>query len=146
MKIGHVHLKVAELSRAEAFYRALLGATVTERVDGVFAFLSMGEAHHELALQAIGAGAPVPAPGSVGLYHTAFEVPGPAQLREAVDKLEAMRVEYSLVDHGISWALYTADPDGHGVEIYVDRRRHSGGAEFWRGRSRVLSRQDLVGG
>ncbi len=143
IRIGHVHLKVGDLGRAESFYVNLLGARVTERVAGDFAFLSMGEAHHEVALQALGPSAQAPAAHSLGLYHSAFEVSDGAGLLRAVDKLEDMGVDYTLVDHGISWALYCSDPDGNGVEIFLDRRKKPGGAELWHGSSRRLSREDI---
>jgi catechol 2,3-dioxygenase len=135
VKLGHVHLKVRDLDAAVEFYVGLLGMRVSERVGGRFAFLTLGEAHHDLALQALGAGAPGPAFDAVGLYHVAFELPDRRAFAEAWRRLGAMRREASAADHRISWAIYCADPDGNGVELYVDTRADLPGATLWRGAS-----------
>lgn len=141
-RIGHVHLKVRDLERSVAFYRRILGLEVTERVGPGFAFLSSGESHHELALQEVGEGAESPPPRSVGLYHTAWEVADREAFADARDVLAEAGVAAEAVDHGISWALYFRDPDGQGVEIYLDRRGAPGGTERWRGQTRPLPVQD----
>ncbi|NDC36511.1 MAG: biphenyl-2,3-diol 1,2-dioxygenase [Proteobacteria bacterium] len=146
MRIGHVHLKVRNLDRAVAFYSALLGAKVTERLGQHYAFLTMGEAHHELALQALGDDAKSPPPHAVGLYHSAFEVASQGELAAAIERLKALGSRCDLVDHGISWALYTADPDGNGVEIYLDRRQAAGGAKSWNGQSYALDLETIKTG
>ncbi len=143
MRIGHVHLKVRDLERSEQYYKVLLGASETDRVNGVFSFLTLGQAHHDIALQEVGADAPLPEQGGVGLYHTAFEVDSAAELLKATNTLEALNTGYSLVDHGISWALYTADPDGNGVEIFLDRRQAESGVSSWNGRSSRLSKAQI---
>ena len=137
MKVGHVHLKVRDLDRALAFYRDLLGLRVTERLDDDMVFLTFGAAHHDIALQAVGPGAPAAAPRAVGLYHTAFEVETDAELRDIAKKLCDAGFSGAAVDHGISHAYYTADPDGNGVEIYRDTRGESSRPE-WHGRSVAL--------
>lgn len=141
--LGHVHLKVRDLERAIGFYSRVLGLRVTERVDAHFAFLSGGDAHHEVALQELGPEAAGPDPHGVGLYHVAFEVPDAASLATAYDMLVEAGIPVAAVDHAISWALYFADPDGNGVEIYLDRRRSPGGDALWHGRSRRLTREAL---
>jgi catechol 2,3-dioxygenase len=118
--VGHVHLKVRDVDRAVAFYRDVLGLEVTER-HGTFAFLSFGERHHDVALQGVGADADPPGPG-IGLYHTAFEVESGPALAATYDRLQDRGVPVSPVDHGISKALYFDDPDGNGVEVYLDTR------------------------
>ena len=143
MNIGHVHLKVRSLERSEEFYLKLLGAKITERLNGHYSFLSMGEAHHEIALQAIGNSAHSPTQEMVGLYHSAFEVDSAEELSMTIERLEQLGAEFALVDHGISWAVYTSDPDGNGVEVYLDRRKMSGGVERWNGQSRRLKRQEI---
>jgi catechol 2,3-dioxygenase len=143
MKLGHVHLKVRSLPEAERFYTTALGLKVTERIGRHFVFLSFGEAHHDVALQALGESARPPAPGTVGLYHSAFEVPGAAALLSALSRLDELGVRTSLVDHGLSWAIYTHDPDGNGVEIYLDRRESHDGRTVWSGRSYELTRDDI---
>src|SRR3954469_6733384 len=108
MKLGHVHLKVRNLARSLAFYERAFGLRLRERA-GRFAFLSDGDAHHELALQEVGDQAPIPQPHSVGLYHVALEVPDANALRQACQTLREMGVEAAAVDHGISHALYFSD-------------------------------------
>ena len=120
--VGHVHLKVSDLERSEAFYREALGLEVSERVGTSFVFMSFGDAHHDLALQGH-ADAPAADPEALGLYHFAVEVADEAELARAVDRVREAGVEFTAVDHGISKSIYFSDPDGHGVEIYCDTRR-----------------------
>jgi len=130
--LGHVHLKVREVDRAVEFYRDVLGLEVTERV-GNFAFLSYGEHHHDVALQEVGTDAP-PAPDrGVGLYHAAFEVDDATALVATHRRLRERGVEVAPVDHGISKALYFDDPDGNGLEVYLDTREED--REEWRGKN-----------
>jgi catechol 2,3-dioxygenase len=121
MTIGHVHLKVSDLDRSEAFYCEVLGLEVTERVGRSFVFMSFGEAHHDLAIQGH-PDAPQADPESLGLYHFAVEVPDEEALALAVDRIRDAEIEFAAVDHGISKSLYFSDPDGNGVEIYCDTR------------------------
>ena len=141
-RLGHVHLKVRDLARSVEFYTSLLDLRVTEQV-GDFAFLTFGEAHHDLALQALGEDAPAAREHAVGLYHVAFEVADARALLSRYDHLLRMNVPFVAVDHGISWALYLSDPDGNGVEIYLDTRQSHAGADEWHGRSRALEREDI---
>lgn len=134
MKLGHVHLKVRELDRSVAFYTTLFGLLVEERLDG-FAFLNDGVVHHSLALQELGPLAPRAHPLSVGLYHVAFEVESDEAFRAFEARLEEMGIRHQSVDHGISWATYFNDPDGNGLEVYVDRRRATDGRGIWNGTS-----------
>lgn len=129
--LGHVHLTVRDVDRAIAFYRTHLDLTVTER-EGPYAFLSWGSRHHDVALQEVGVDAAGPADG-VGLYHAAFEVDDCAALGRIYDRLRAADVPVDPVDHGISTALYFDDPDGNGLEVYVDTR--SAPDQRWGGRS-----------
>lgn len=142
-KLGHVHLKVRDLDRSIEFYRTLLGLAVTERVNDSFAFLSFGSAHHDLALQALGPNAMSESAGNVGLYHIAFELDDPAQLLFTYEKLKELIYPCILVDHGISWALYSEDPDGIGLEFYIDRRAEIKGSNNWNGKSSRLTEDDL---
>jgi catechol 2,3-dioxygenase len=144
VKLGHVHLKVRDLDAAVEFYVALLGMRVTEHIGGRFAFLSFGDAHHDLALQALGAGAPGPAFDAVGLSHVAFELPDRQAFAEAWQRLAAMRREASAADHRIAWSIYCADPAGNGVELYVDTRAELDGASAWRGASVPLDDAAIV--
>jgi len=134
-ELGHVHLRVRELDRSVPFYVDVLDLSVTERA-GRYAFLSAGERHHDVALQAVGADAPGPGRG-VGLFHVAFEVPDRETLRAVRDRLRERELRVSPVDHGISEALYFEDPDGNGLEVYRDTRAEAGRQE-WDGRNRPL--------
>jgi catechol 2,3-dioxygenase len=123
VRIGHVHLKVADLERAIGFYHGVLGFDITQRWGGQAAFLSAGGYHHHIGLntwQSLG-GKP-PAPGTTGLYHVAILYPTRALLGDALRRLMAARIELDgAADHGVSEALYLRDPDENGVELYWDK-------------------------
>jgi len=123
IRIGHIHLKVAELERALTFYRDVLGFELTQRFGRQAAFLSAGGYHHHIGLNIWeSAGGPPPAPGTTGLYHLAILYPTRALLADALRRLLAAGVELEgAADHGVSEALYLRDPDGNGVELYWDR-------------------------
>ena len=124
-QIGHVHLKVADLERALAFYRDLLGFEVTQLYGDQAAFVSAGGYHHHIGLNTWNSkGAPPASPHGVGLYHTAIVYPTRKDLAVIFDRL--YQAKYPLTgasDHGVSEALYLDDPDGNGVELYWDRPR-----------------------
>ncbi|MBB3900152.1 VOC family protein [Roseococcus suduntuyensis] len=123
-RIGHVHLKVADLPRALGFWRDVLGLEVMLERPGA-AFLSAGGYHHHIALNTWeSAGGTPPPVGHTGLYHVALLYPDRAALAAALRRvLEAgVRLE-GASDHGVSEALYLRDPDGNGVELYRDRPR-----------------------
>jgi catechol 2,3-dioxygenase len=121
--IGHVHLKVADLDRALAFYRDVLGFEVTQRYGRQAAFLSAGGYHHHIGLNTweSSGGAPPP-PGATGLYHLAILYPSRTELADALRRLIEAKIPLEgASDHGVSEALYLRDPDGNGVELYWDR-------------------------
>lgn len=122
-RVGHVHLKVADLDRAIAFYSGVLGFDLVARYGTQAAFLSAGGYHHHIGLntwESLG-GSPPP-PGHTGLYHTAFLVPDRKSLANVLKRLaEAGHPLTGASDHGVSEALYLDDPDGNGVELYRDR-------------------------
>ncbi|HET8838808.1 MAG TPA: VOC family protein [Flavobacteriaceae bacterium] len=124
-RIGHVHLKVADLSRALAFYRDLLGFELTTMYGDQAAFLSAGGYHHHIGLNTWESKDMPPAPRNApGLYHTAIVYPTRKDLGLVYERLR--RANYPLTgasDHGVSEALYLNDPDGNGVELYWDRPR-----------------------
>ncbi len=123
VRIGHVHLKVADLERAIAFYSGVLGFDLTQRYGRGAAFLSAGGYHHHIGLNVWESrgGAP-PAPGTTGLYHHAILYPTRASLADALRRLITHGIELDgASDHGVSEALYLRDPDGNGVELYWDR-------------------------
>ncbi len=121
--IGHVHLKVADLERALAFYCGVLGFEVTQRMGAGAAFISAGGYHHHIGLNTWESpGAAPPPPGTTGLYHLAILYPDRATLGNALRRLmEAGIALEGASDHGVSEALYLRDPDGNGVELYRDR-------------------------
>lgn len=122
-RIGHVHLKVADLERAIGFYSGVLGFEVQQRFGRSAAFLSAGGYHHHIGLNTWeSAGATPPPPGHTGLYHTAFLYPDRAQLGDALRRVVAAGIPLTgAADHGVSEAIYLDDPDGNGVELYRDR-------------------------
>src|SRR5881628_671104 len=122
-RIGHVHLKVADLDRALAFYRDVLGFEVTQRYGSQAVFLSAGGYHHHIALNTWeSAGGQPPAPGTTGLYHVAILYPSRAELADALRRvLDAGIPLEGASDHGVSESIYLRDPDGNGVELYRDR-------------------------
>ena len=127
-QIGHVHLKVADLERALAFYRDLLGFELITTYGKDAAFISAGGYHHHIGLNTwYSKGAPPSSPYGVGLFHTAIVYPTRKDLAVILDRLQ--KAHYPLTgasDHGVSEALYLNDPDGNGVELYWDRPR-----ELW---------------
>ena len=138
MKLGHIHLKVRNLEKAVAFYKRYLKVTERERIGDTFSFLSGTDIHHEIALQKLGADAPIPSPLSVGLYHLAFEVDSREELKEVYEKLIADDIPYVLVDHRISVAMYFMDPDQNGLEVYHDTRTEEQGSDKWQGIDRPI--------
>jgi catechol 2,3-dioxygenase len=125
VRIGHVHLKVADLDRAIAFYSGVLGFEVMQKLGNSAAFLSAGGYHHHIGLNTWeSAGGPPPPAGTTGLYHLAIVYPTRAELGDALKRLISAGVPLQgASDHGVSEALYLADPDGNGVELYWDRPR-----------------------
>ena len=124
-RIGHVHLKVADLERALGFYRDVLGFEVTQRLGPSAAFLSAGGYHHHIGLNIWeSAGGRPPAEGATGLYHLAILYPTRAELADALRRLMKAGIPLEgASDHGVSEALYLRDPDDNGVELYRGRPR-----------------------
>ncbi len=122
-RVGHVHLKVADLDRAIGFYSGILGFDVTQRYGTQAAFLSAGGYHHHIGLNTWESkGGKPPPPGHTGLYHTAFLFPDRKSLAQVLKRI--VEANYPLdgaSDHGVSEAIYLSDPDGNGVELYRDR-------------------------
>ncbi len=123
VRIGHVHLKVADLERALNFYRGVLGFELQQRFGSQAAFISAGGYHHHIGLNTWESkGGSPPPPGTTGLYHVAILYPTRALLADALRRLLAAGIELEgAADHGVSEALYLRDPDGNGVELYWDR-------------------------
>jgi catechol 2,3-dioxygenase len=122
-RIGHVHLKVADLDRALGFYCGVLGFEIMQRYGDQAAFISAGGYHHHIGLNTWESkGGHPPAPGTTGLFHTAILYPTRAALADALHRvLEAGIQLDGASDHGVSEALYLRDPDQNGVELYRDR-------------------------
>jgi catechol 2,3-dioxygenase len=127
VRIGHVHLKVADLDRALAFYCGVLGFELQQRFGSSAAFISAGGYHHHIGLNTWeSAGGSPPLPRSTGLYHLAILYPTRALLADVLRRLLAAGVELDgASDHGVSEALYLRDPDGNGVELYWDRPKEN---------------------
>jgi catechol 2,3-dioxygenase len=121
--IGHVHLKVADIERALAFWSGVLGFEVTQRWGDQAAFISAGGYHHHIGLNTwYSRGAPPAPPNTTGLFHVAVRYPGRAALADAVRRVvDAGLPLTGASDHGVSEAVYLQDPDGNGVELYHDR-------------------------
>jgi catechol 2,3-dioxygenase len=141
VRIGHVHLKVADLERALGFYSGVLGLAVTQRMGNSAAFLSAGGYHHHIGLntwESLG-GSPPP-PEATGLYHVAILYPTRAKLADALRRLIRAKIPLEgASDHRVSEALYLRDPDHNGVELYWDRpekdwpRKADGSLEMFSG-------------
>lgn len=123
VRIGHVHLKVADLERALKFYCGVLGFELMQRFGSQAAFISAGGYHHHIGLNTWESkGGSAPPPGTTGLYHVAILYPTRVLLADALSRLVAADIELDgAADHGVSEALYLHDPDGNGVELYWDR-------------------------
>lgn len=123
VRIGHVHLKVADIDRSLAFYCGVLGFQLTQRLGRDAAFISAGGYHHHIGLNTWESrGGMPPPPGTTGLYHAAILYPERSGLADALKRLIAAQVPLTgASDHGVSEALYLNDPDGNGVELYWDR-------------------------
>ena len=122
-RIGHVHLKVANLDRALAFYTGVLGFELMQRFGNQAAFISAGGYHHHIGLNTWeSAGGQAPPIGTTGLYHLAILYPSRAELGDALRRVIEARIPLDgAADHGVSEALYLSDPDDNGVELYRDR-------------------------
>jgi len=147
-RIGHVHLKVADLERALRFYRDVLGFEVTQRMEDSAVFLSAGGYHHHIALNTWESRGGSPPPrSSTGLYHVAILYPSRRELARALRRLVDHGISLEgASDHGASEALYLRDPDGNGIELYRDRDpsewpRENGKLVMY---SRPLDLQDLL--
>jgi catechol 2,3-dioxygenase len=128
VRVGHVHLRVADLDRSLAFYRDALGLGVTSdaRELGIDAlFLAAGDYHHHIGLNTLeSAGGSSPPPGHTGLYHVALVYPDRRELARALRRLldHGVAIDHA-TDHGGTVSIYLDDPDGNGIELYYDRPR-----------------------
>jgi catechol 2,3-dioxygenase len=124
--IGHVHLNVADLDRALAFYHGVLGFEVTQGYGQDAVFVSAGGYHHHIGLNTWESkGGRPPAPGTTGLYHLAILYPTRPALADALRRVLQAKIPLTgAADHGVSEAIYLNDPDGNGVELYWDRPRN----------------------
>lgn len=123
VRIGHVHLKVADLERALEFYCGVLGFEIMVRFGRDAAFVSAGGYHHHIGLNTWEShGGSPPPPGTTGLYHLAILYPTRAELADALTRLTKAGIALDgASDHGVSEAVYLRDPDQNGVELYWDR-------------------------
>lgn len=139
--LGHVHLKVSNLKRAEKFYTTFFGLKVTERVGNDFLFLSLGKHHHDVALMNVGKNAPHPSRESTGLFHFAFEVKTKKEFAQFFKKFKDGGLHPETVDYGISIAMYVADPDHNVIEMYVDTRKDK---KQWKGSTKLLREEEIL--
>ena len=125
VEIGHVHLKVADLDRALAFYCDVLGFNLIQRMGSEAAFISAGGYHHHIGLNTWEShGGTPPPPGTTGLYHVAIRYPDRPALADAYRRLTGANIRLDgAADHGVSEALYLKDPDANGIELYYDHPR-----------------------
>jgi catechol 2,3-dioxygenase len=120
--IGHVHLKVADIDRALAFYQGVLGFNLVMRMGDSAAFVSAGGYHHHIGLNTWHSRGGTPAPAHhTGLYHVAIKYPTRRDLATVARRLIDAGVRLGVADHGVSEAVYLTDPDGNGIELYRDR-------------------------
>jgi catechol 2,3-dioxygenase len=144
-RIGHVHLKVADLQRGLDFYVGVLGFQLMQKYGAQAAFISAGGYHHHIGLntwESLG-GSPPPA-GSTGLFHTAILYPTRASLADALRRLIAAKIPLDgASDHGVSEALYLRDPDQNGVELYWDRPENEWPRDANGGLAMTTGRLDL---
>jgi catechol 2,3-dioxygenase len=121
--IGHVHLKVSDIDRALAFYVGVLGFEEQARIGDQAAFISAGGYHHHIGLNTWESkGCSPPPPGTTGLFHFAIRYPTRRALAEALQRLREAGIPlHGASDHGVSEAIYLADPDQNGIELYWDR-------------------------
>ena len=145
-RIGHVHLKVADLDRALEFYVGVLGFSITQRYGPQAAFVSAGGYHHHIGLNTWESrGGPAPAPGTTGLYHTAILYPTRADLADAYRRVLAAGIPLDgAADHGVSEALYLRDPDQNGIELYWDKPDAEWPLDANRNLAMVNNRLDLA--
>jgi catechol 2,3-dioxygenase len=127
--LGHVVLRVTDIDRAEKFYAGLLGLPIAARLDenGIkMRFFTLGN-HHDFAVMEVSGDGSATGDMAVGLHHVAFKIGTELdELREAKAVLDAAGVVCNPIDHEVTKSLYFSDPDGNGVELYVDA------SDIWR--------------
>jgi catechol 2,3-dioxygenase len=123
VRIGHVHLKVANLERSLAFYCGILGFELMQRMGAEAVFISAGGYHHHIGLNTWDSlGGSPPPPGTTGLFHVGILYPSRAALADALRRLVQAGIRLDgASDHGVSEALYLRDPDENGIELYWDK-------------------------
>ncbi|MEY4667588.1 MAG: Catechol-2,3-dioxygenase [Pseudomonadota bacterium] len=126
VRIGHVHLKVANLERSLAFYEGVLGFAVTQWYGKSAVFLSAGGYHHHIGLNTWESKDEQPPPSAcTGLYHVAILYPTRRDLADALQRVMAAGIPLEgAANHGVSEALYLRDPDQNGIELYWDKPHH----------------------
>src|SRR3954463_446887 len=146
-RIGHVHLKVADIDRALGFYCGVLGFELMQRFGRSAAFISAGGYHHHIGLNTWESlGGQPPAAGTTGLYHLAILYPTRAELADALRRVLGAGIALDgASDHGVSEALYLRDPDENGVELYWDRPKEKWPRDGDRNLQMMTERLDLEG-
>jgi catechol 2,3-dioxygenase len=145
VRIGHVHLKVADLARALQFYCGVLGFELTQRYGSDAAFISAGGYHHHIGLNTWQSkGGSPPPPHATGLFHLAVLYPERRLLADALRRLITAKITLDgASDHGVSEALYLRDPDQNGIELAWDRPEKDWPRNSEGGIAMVTERLDL---
>lgn len=143
-RLGHAHIFVRDVEKSKRFYSEVLGLQITESEPGRWAFLSSGDAHHELALSQVGADAPGPVEGGVGLFHLGFDAADKVDFARIFQRLVEHGIDIDPVDHRISWGVYFSDPDGNRLELCLDTRREPDGSDLWEGTNRPLTPERVL--
>lgn len=144
IRLGHLTIYVKDLDVSVPFFEQHFQLRVTERIGQQFVFMSADHLHHQLALQAYPPEQSAVAIPQQAQCHLGFEVADKATLATTYLKLVKSGVQVYPVDHGISWALYFNDPDGHGLELYVDTREELDGSKLWKGINKPLYEHQIL--
>lgn len=144
LRLGSVHLRVRDVARSEAFYTTVLGLQVRERVGSWLILARTGNEDHVLTLQGVGLEADRDAERHVGLSHVGWEVPDVWEFWKMHRRLDSAGLRFQAMDEGIRWTLRLADPDGNGLEIYLDVRELPQGRGAWGGRTEPMDESAVM--
>jgi len=144
IQLGHLHIYVKDLDVSVPFFKQHFQLRVTERIGRQIVFMSADHLHHQLVLQAYSPEQSTAAIPQHAQCHIGFEVADKATFATSYHNLVKSGVQVYPIDHGISWALYFNDPDGHGLELYVDTREEIDGSKLWKGINKPLYEHQVL--